>query len=238
MTNEPSWTASRAVTGWPVERVELHGLAIDVGVPLGWEPEERGTGAPAQIAVHRGPSRAEQLAVQLVEDADESRPLSAWLDAVVTVAGFPVPELLGDGDGRQPDLVEWRDVGAAPGYAERLGADDSHLYDGLAVLASRPPQLARLYVVLLRGRPAGMAALAVVRVGLPARLAVRARRGQRPRARRRDLRRSRAPLNTGRALDRLHCLRVSPRCGDAGAWNAVLRHRPAEPGPSNAAGRR
>ncbi len=152
MTNEPSWTASRAVTGWPVERVELHALAIDLGVPLGWEPEERGTGAPAQIAVHRGPSRAEQVAVQLVEDADESRPLSAWLDAVVTVAGFPVPELLGDGDGGQPDLVEWRDVGAAPGYAERLGADDSHLYDGLAVLTSRPTQLARLYVVLLRAR--------------------------------------------------------------------------------------
>lgn len=138
----PSWTRPSTIAAWPVDLVEHTGLVV--GVPAGWRPE---VPAPdASIVVHRGPNLADALVVQRVADADESRPLGAWMDAILAVAGFPVPELLGGSDEAAPALVEW----SAAGDHVFGGADDSQLYEGLAVLPGHPAELARLFTVLLR----------------------------------------------------------------------------------------
>ncbi len=67
----------------------------------------------------------------------------------MSITGFPVIALTQPG-APPPALLKWQYEGAFPALAKRLGADEAHLYSGLARLPGTPPELARLYMLLAR----------------------------------------------------------------------------------------
>jgi hypothetical protein len=148
VTISPRWIdPDAAAPDWPVELFRYLNLGLSIGVPADWTLEPPAGPEPG-TAVHRGGARAEHLATQVVDDADPSRPVGDWMDAILALAGLPAPELVTEET--HAELIELTDDGPAPDYARRLDADDGHLFHGLAVLDGSPPELARLYVALLR----------------------------------------------------------------------------------------
>jgi hypothetical protein len=148
VTTSPRWIDPHAAApDWPVELVRYLSLGLSIGVPADWTLEPV-TGLEARIAVYRGGGRAEHLAIQVVDDADPSRPVGHWMDAILALAALPAPELVTEE--AHAELIELTDDGPATEYARRLDADDGHLFHGLALVDGSPPELARLYVALLR----------------------------------------------------------------------------------------
>ena len=72
-----------------------------------------------------------------------------WVDAIVSMSGFPVPAMQHAADASLR-LLEWQYQGNGQPLTERLAVDETHLYQGLAMLAAKPPELARIYILLAR----------------------------------------------------------------------------------------
>ena len=62
-----------------------------------------------------------------------------WVDAIVSMSGFPVPAMQHAADASLR-LLEWQYQGNGQPLTERLAVDETHLYQGLAMLAAKPPE--------------------------------------------------------------------------------------------------
>jgi hypothetical protein len=105
---------------------------------------------PMQVEhVYRGVYASEWLTVAFMEQADPAGNLRNWIEAVVSMTGFPILAMQQAID-PPPELLEWQYTGAYPTLSERLGVDETFLYHGAAKLPGKPPELARIYALLAR----------------------------------------------------------------------------------------
>ena len=146
-----AWVQPTTLADWPTHAVTSDLLRYGLMVPDRWSdsPALQSTGREVDH-IYRGPSPVEWLVVSFMDNADAASNMRNWVDALVTMAGFPILEMQAAFD-PHPVLMDWRYEGRDPALAKRLGADEAHRYQGMATLAQPGgSRLARIYIVLAR----------------------------------------------------------------------------------------
>lgn len=148
--NVPVWVEPITLEEWPTYVVDSAELRYALPMRQGWNPVPEVDKTPLQVEhVYRGVYATEWLTVAFMEQADPAGNIRNWIDATVSIAGFPIPAMQRASD-PPPELLNWQYVGDYPAMSKRLGVDETHLYHGVAKLPGRPPALARIYTLLAR----------------------------------------------------------------------------------------
>jgi hypothetical protein len=146
----PAWFEPASLEHWPTRLVESSALHYSLPLRQGWDSAPQVSEAPLEIEhVFRGPAASDCLVIGFMDRADPAADIRNWVEAIITMTGFPLPSLQQVG-GASPRLLEWETLGARPPLAQRLGVEEAYPYQGLAMLPGRPPELARFYILLAR----------------------------------------------------------------------------------------
>ncbi len=147
-----SWLEPVHLPHWPVQPVESDLLRYRISIPTHWSarPLTRQIGNVVQHA-YCGPLPSEWCTIDYMAVADRTADIRMWQDSLVQLYGVPLP-ILSEPYFHAIPLLEWVYLGESSAYAERLGLtiEPVHLYTGLVQLPETPPELARIYVVLIQ----------------------------------------------------------------------------------------
>ncbi|RPI80270.1 MAG: hypothetical protein EHM41_23050 [Chloroflexi bacterium] len=163
----PIWTEPTDLgKRWPVREVESPKLSYHFALPSGWERQAQA--AETQLyseETYHGGAVSELASVSYMPQADPDGDIRNWVEGVLAVAGFPIPELA---KGSPPELLEWAYEGSWPALTGRLGVDECHTYQGLAYLPETEGEVARFYILLARrGQQAWKVTLSFLSACLP-----------------------------------------------------------------------
>ena len=124
-------------------------VGVQLRLPLHWAREPlRSRGGPVEERAWCGPLPSEWCVVEHLEQADPAADVAVWQEASMALAGTPLARLTDPYPGFE--LVEWaRDEGDAAIRAW-LDVDDAAVFTGMVVLPDRPPELARVYTLVVR----------------------------------------------------------------------------------------
>jgi hypothetical protein len=146
----PIWLEPIDLAGWPTHVVESEALHYALPLRQGWNTVPHRNETPVEKEhVYRGLYPADCLAISFMEQADPAANVRNWVEALLRLAGFPI-QALRRPDQAPPELLQWQYEGTSLSLDQRLAVDETHLYQGLAMLAGTPPDLARIYVLLAR----------------------------------------------------------------------------------------
>lgn len=151
MTNAtvPVWFEPTELEDWPTRAIESADLRYRLRLHRDWDARPQVSQTPMEVEhVFRGAHPAECLVVSFMDKADPAANLRNWVEAIVGIAGFPVLTL--SQAGRTPKLLQWQYAGSSAPLADRLEVDEAHTYQGVGMLPGRPPELARVYILLAR----------------------------------------------------------------------------------------
>ena len=148
----PIWLEPVALAQWPTQIVESQALRYRLALRQGWNATPQVNRLPTHVEhIFRGVYPSESLMVSFMENAEPAADLRNWIEAIMGLAGFPLVAMVpANNDEGRPELLEWQYQGSPAALAERLEVDEIQLYQGLGKLTTRPPELARLYVLLAR----------------------------------------------------------------------------------------
>jgi hypothetical protein len=164
---EPIESLGTTLEDWPTRVIESAALRYRLRVREGWDDTPQVNETPMEMEhIFRGVYPSECLSVSFMDKADPAANLRNWVEAIVSITGFPIlPMLQASG---APKLLEWQYAGSCAPLAERLGVDETHVYQGVGLLPGRPPELARVYILLARrGTLAWKVALSFMTACLP-----------------------------------------------------------------------
>ncbi len=152
-TNAPTpvWAEFQVVEAWPTVTIDDGTLGYCIPVPRHWarEPLVERIGNET-IHTYRGPTPGDWLSVRQLVPADPSADLADWLGACLSLIGFPVVPPA-TSQPAVPRLLTWSGARRCADLAERLGAADVRVADGVALgELDSGPAFSRLYVVLAR----------------------------------------------------------------------------------------
>lgn len=99
--------------------------------------------------IFRGMYPSELLVVSFMDKANPASNIRNWVEAIVSMTGFPILSLQHSCE-PQPELLEWQYQGSCSPLTQRLGVEETYLYQGLAKLPINVPELARFYILLAR----------------------------------------------------------------------------------------
>lgn len=153
MTNSPEiplWLQPVQLEEWPTQMIENAALGYHLPIPPGWQINPMVNQTDLEIEhIFRGDAVSEGLLISCMNQADPRSNLCTWVEAFLSLTGFPILALKQSSD-PPPELLEWQYQGNCPALTERLNCDETHLYQGLAQFPGKPPELARLYILLAR----------------------------------------------------------------------------------------
>lgn len=146
----PVWVQPVELEEWPTQLVENAALHYSLPLCIDWNSTPQIQQTPMEIEnIFAGELPGEWLRVSFMEKADPHSNLQNWADAFMRLTGFPVVWGSEAGE-RSPEILEWFYEGTCPPLTERLNCDETHLYQGVAKLPGKTPELAHLYVLLAR----------------------------------------------------------------------------------------
>jgi hypothetical protein len=145
----PAWTKPADLEYWPTQVVKSATLRYALPLREGWDSTPQANVTSAEMEhIFRGMYASECLIVSFIDEADPAANLRNWVEVTVSITGFPILPMLQTDD--VPKLLEWQYEGTCPPLTERLRVEETHLYQGMAKLPGRPPELARFYILLAR----------------------------------------------------------------------------------------
>jgi len=149
-THTPVWLNPVTLEDWPVQAIQSNSLRYALSLHQEWDSTPQHNETPLEKEhIYRGIYPSDCLCVSFMEQADPSSNLQNWAEAMVRLTGFPI-QALRLHDDEPPKLLEWRYEGTYPLVTKRLEVDEAHVYQGLAMLHGRPPELVRFYILLAR----------------------------------------------------------------------------------------
>lgn len=153
MTNSPEipvWLKPVQLEDWPTQIIENTALGYHLPIPPGWQTTPIVNQTDLEIEhIFRGDMISEWLLISCMNQADPRSNLRNWVEVFLSLTGFPILAMKQASDS-PPDLLEWQYQGSCPALTERLNCDETHLYQGLAQFPGKPPEFARLYILLAR----------------------------------------------------------------------------------------
>lgn len=151
----PAWLEPAEPDGWPTRLIESSMLRYRLRIPQGWSDQPDSTAVPVgpnrtQVThIYRGPQPTEWLIVDAMDNADTESDMKTWVEAILAMVGFPVLQMSQAID-PDPQLIAWSYEGAPDELAQRLHADQVHLYRGMAKLDVGHPRLSHIYLLMVR----------------------------------------------------------------------------------------
>ena len=143
-----TWLKGVTLEDWPTRAVQSRDLHYKLPLRVGWSTQPEVAGTPSeQTHIYRGSLDSEWLTVSFLPEADPQSYLGNWVEALIAIGGFPIPAMR---EATRAELLEWTQQWDGEGLSRRLGADAIFLYQGMASIPSSPPDLAHLYIVLVR----------------------------------------------------------------------------------------
>ncbi len=146
----PAWLAPVTLEDWPTHTIESRDLYYRLPLRTGWSERPEASSTPSeQTHSYRGQLSSEWLVISFMPKADPKSYLGHWVEALIHLSGFPIPAMQAAFESN-PELLEWKPEKGGGDLARRLQADEIFLYQGLAFLPGQPPDLARMYIILIR----------------------------------------------------------------------------------------
>jgi hypothetical protein len=147
----PTWIRRIQREDWQTEVIDLPDLRCSIPICRSWSREPDITTTPMEIEnFFPGHLFGEGLIIKFMETADPEGNICNWVDGLTAMAGFPIASLQKTLEDASLQLLQWNTEGICLDLAEKLGVEETHLYQGLASISKPIPTLLRLYTLLAR----------------------------------------------------------------------------------------
>lgn len=146
----PVWLEPAELESWPTRSAESPMLRYALRLRENWSAQPEVSATPSEFEhIYRGHSPAEWLIVSCMAEANPNSSMKTWVDFQMAVTGFPVLHMFSALE-PHPELLVWNYEGTSTAFAEKLSAEEVHLYRGMAVLPGEYNRLAHIYIVMAR----------------------------------------------------------------------------------------
>ncbi len=150
MNQTPVWIQTTQLVDWPTQVISNPDLHYQLPICESWASKPHINTTPVETEhFFQGANSGEGMSIKFMGQANPEDNMCNWVDALVTMTGFPFLVIQQSLD-LPPQLLQWHYNGPCPPLTKRLEVDETHLYQGLAKTTTPVPSLIRLYTLLAR----------------------------------------------------------------------------------------